>query len=239
MHKAIMIAGILSMVTLAAAGGALIWWTRAHAEDAGFVRDYLVRLNDDEKGQLRGFLAHAAQSGEITDKALKDFLVDEELKARIARIKDSEALEHVLLANIASQREDRERKMEQSQAMIDRMAARSQGYDALRQETESQRKEAAEVQERSEKALREWNEKMRSERLNQLVADLDKSREPEELLPQLQYLPTSDLFYVLTRARNQGNRASVFGALPPETQRALAQMGANPAGIATDTPGAG
>jgi len=230
MHKLIMVAGILSMVTLAGAGAALIWFTQDQPEDSGFVRDYLLHLEPAEREQLRVFLAAAAERGEITDRALRDYLLDAELRARIERLGGpSEAL---LLDVIGA--EDSHTRLQEQQAIIDRLAARAQSYDNVRAKVDEERAEAQRTRQAAETLLREWSERTTNERLNQIVSDLDRTREPEDMLPQLQFLPLSDLYYVLTTTRNGENRAAVFAALPEPTQRGLALIGTNPASLPRD-----
>ncbi len=231
MHKLIMTAGILSMVTLAATGGGLGYWSWANPEDAGFVRDYTMNLSNEERNAMRHFVSMNANKGEITDAALREFLVDEELKTRLASVEDSTALEHVLLENIAAQRADREKQREQAQQMIDRLAARSESYDAERKVLDDRETKLDEREDKRKTAETDWNEKQKNARLNQLVKDLDKTSEPEEMVSQLKYLPTTDLYYVLTNTRSAENRAVIIGQLPEATQRALSEYGSNPAGI--------
>ncbi|MCF6228908.1 MAG: hypothetical protein L3J82_09685, partial [Planctomycetes bacterium] len=85
-------------------------------------------------------------------------------------------------------------------------------------------------EDKRETAETDRNEKQKNARLNQLVKDLDKTSEPEEMVSQLKYLPTTDLFYVLTNTRSAENRALIIAQLPEATQRALSEYGSNPAG---------
>jgi hypothetical protein len=230
MHRLIFMCGILSMITLAGAGGALIWFVQEQPHDAGFVRDYLLHLEAGEREQVRSFLAAAAEQGEITDAALRDYLLDDELQKRLAGLGDAG---DALLAGMHHSEADIAR-MEQWRATLDRLAARAEGYDQMRSRADERVQEAEETLARAKAMLEEWNERMRSERLAQLVSDLDRTREPEELLPQLLFLPLSDLYFVLTNTRNGDNRAVVYAAIPEGTQRNLALLGSNPAGLVQD-----
>lgn len=231
MHKLFMATGILSMLTLAAAGGGLGYWSWTNPDDAGFVRDYLTHLSGEERETMRSFVSLNANKDDLTDKALREFLFDEELKSRLASVQDSTALEHVLLENIAAQRADREHQREQAQQMIDRLAARTESYDAERKALDARETALDERDDKRKDAETGWNERQKSSRLNQLVKDLDKTDEPEGLVSQLKFLPTSDLYYVLTNTRNAENRAVIIEQLPEPVQRAISEYGSNPAGI--------
>lgn len=226
MHRLIMATGILSMVTLAAAGLGLAWFSVSQPEHAGFLRDYLVHLDANEQGQVREFLVASASRGKITDEALHDYLLDHELQARLEAL--GPRADTLLVPDTGAI----DQEFEATHAMIDRMASRAQAYDAIRAETDRLRQEAQAEHEKAQRVLEEWNEKARSSRLNQLVEDLNRTREPETLLPQLAYLPLSDLYWVLMQTKHAENRAIIFAELPEETQRALASVGTNPAGIA-------
>lgn len=228
MSRVFTVLGALSTLTLLALGITAAWWAWSSPEDAGFLRDYLLRFEPDEREHLRAFTAKAAEQGEITDEALNDFLIDEELRKRLA---ENQALESVVLANITRQRENRESRQDTEQAALDRMAARRDALDDERLMAERKLKEAADKEEKYDRLLREWNDKQRNEFLGELVRTVDKSREPETLLAQLENLPLSDLFYVLYTSKNQNNRAAIIDLLPPETRRGLAEVGSNPAGL--------
>jgi hypothetical protein len=227
MHRLIMATGILSMITLAGAGGALAYWSWSQPTHAGFVRDYLMNLEPEEQEKIRTFLATSAEKGKITDEAMRDYLIDEEMQARVDAM--GAPGEQLLLQGVTGEAPTDHR--DDLQAAIDRMASRAQSYDSVRGETERLRKEAQDAKEQSDRVLREWNEKQKNARLMQLVSDLDRTREPESILPQLQFLPLSDLYFVLTQSKNVDNRAAIVGALPEEVQRSLATLGSNPAGL--------
>lgn len=231
MTRIMFILGMMSLLTLLAGAGALIYWTLNAPEDAGFLRDYLARYSHTERRDVRGITATLAQAGPLTDEALRNYLTDAELQRRFEEIKDSPAFEEVLLRDVAGRRNQRERRAEAEQEALDRIAARRGAYEAARTQADKDAAEAQAAKARYEKQLREWNDQQKDARLRQLVADVDKSREPETLLPQLQFLPLSDLYFVLTNARSAANRAAIFNLLAPETQRGLATIGSNPAGI--------
>ncbi|MCC6574555.1 MAG: hypothetical protein IT462_12290 [Planctomycetes bacterium] len=231
MQRLMFTLGMLSLLTLALAAGALVYVTLNAPDDAGFLRDYTSRYTPQERKTVRNIAATLAQAGTLTDDALKDYLVDAELNLRLDVVKDSPAFEEILLRDVAQRRNARERRMEAEQESLDRIAARRSAYDAERTKSGEEAAAAASAKARYEKELAEWNTKEKDTRLKQLVSDIDASREPELLLPQLQYLPLSDLYFALTRARNKDNRAAIFNLLPAETQRGLSMIGSNPAGI--------
>lgn len=231
MQRLMFTLGMLSLLTLALGAAALIYVTLNAPDDAGFIRDYLARFTPAERAQIRTITAAVKETGPLTDATLRNYLTDAELQRRLDDVKDSPAFEEILLRDVAQRRNTRQVRMEAEQESLDRIAARRSAFDAQRLKAEADATGAAAAKERYEKQMRDWNDKEKDSRLRQLMADLDASREPELMLPQLQYLPLSDLYFVLTNARNKNNRAAIFNMLAPETQKGLSMIGSNPAGI--------
>lgn len=232
MNRLTLLLGMGSALSLALLLGGALAWSLGSPLDAGFLRDYLLYYGSQEREALRAFIDASKARGEITDQALKNYLVDEELRARLAASGHGHALESAVIADSGASRNEREARRQAEQDALDRLAARAAAWDSMRAKSQAEQKQADELRQRYEKLLEEWNRKQRDARLAQLVLDLEKSREPETLLPQLVYLPLSDLYFVLTQCKNKESRAALIALMPEEVQRGLVQVGANPAGIA-------
>ncbi len=97
MQRIIFLIGIMSLLTLASASAVLIYWTVRAPEDAGFLRDYLLRYSGDERQTARSITTRLAQSGNLTDATLKDYLVDAEIRRRTEDVKESPMWQRIAL----------------------------------------------------------------------------------------------------------------------------------------------